>query len=147
MKIALAADHAGFEVKEQLKQWLTEQGHTLCDFGTQGKESCDYADYAGPAAAAVASGKYERGIFVCGSGQGVNITANKVVGIRSALCWLPELAAVARQHNDANVLCMAARFTPPELLLPIVTAFLSEKFEGGRHACRIGKIAGIEKKT
>ncbi len=139
-KIALCSDHAGFELKEVVKAWLAERGFECEDFGTFSAESCDYADFAHPAAVAVEEGKCYPGIAICGSGNGIGMTLNKHQGIRAALCWDVELAALARQHNDANVLVMPARFISVELALRIVETFLSTGFEGGRHAARIAKI-------
>lgn len=141
MKIGIASDHAGYELKEQIKIWLSEQNHTVSDFGTNSTNSCDYPDYAHPLASAVETGECECGIAICGSGNGINITVNKHQGIRSALCWTEELAALARQHNNANIVALPARFIPQEKALAIVKTFLSTDFEGGRHQNRIDKIA------
>ncbi|KAA9333058.1 ribose 5-phosphate isomerase B [Hymenobacter busanensis] len=138
--LAIGSDHAGFAYKEMLKPWLTEQGYELRDFGTHSADSADYADFAHPLAAAVASGEVPRGILICGSANGVCITANKHKGVRAALAWLPELAELARQHNDANVLCLPARFVSEEQARQITRLFLDTAFEGGRHATRVGKI-------
>jgi ribose 5-phosphate isomerase B len=139
-RIAIGCDHAGFETKEKLVTYLKDQGHELKDFGTYSSDSIDYPDYARPVAQSVVSGKYELGIVLCGSGNGVNITANKTKGIRSALCWLPEIAALARQHNNANVCAIPARFVSVDLAKEIATAFLGAEFEGGRHSNRVNKI-------
>lgn len=139
-KIAVASDHAGFQLKEYLKPLLEEKGYELEDFGTFTAESCDYADFAHPAAEAVESGKCDFGIGICGSGNGMQITLNKHQSIRAALCWLPELASLARQHNDANFLVLPARFISEKDAVEIVDAYLNATFEGGRHLRRIKKI-------
>lgn len=138
--IGLAADHAGFELKEFAKKLLIEQGYTVKDFGTYSTESTDYADYAHPLAWAVESGECARGVAVCGSGSGINMTLNKHQHIRAALCWIPEIATLARQHNDANVLVMPGRFISAEEAEKIMKAFFSADFEGGRHLKRINKM-------
>lgn len=140
MKIALGSDHAGFAQKEMLRAWLGEQGHDVQDFGTYSADSVDYPDFAHPLAAAVAAGAPAQGILLCGSANGVCITANKHAGVRAAIAWLPELAALARQHNDANVLCVPARYVSEEQAREIVSAFLETDFEGGRHQQRVSKI-------
>lgn len=139
-KIAVASDHAGFERKQFLLKYLGSKGIETKDFGTYSSESCDYPDYAHPMAEAVENGEFPMGISLCGSGNGINITANKHQGIRSALCWIPEIAVLARQHNDANVLAIPARFTTDDETIAIVDAFLNSEFEGGRHKRRIDKI-------
>ncbi len=139
-KIALCSDHAGYEKKEMIKGYLEANGIEFEDFGTHSTESCDYPDYAHPAALAVESGECGRGIALCGSGNGIAMTLNKHQGIRAALCWLPELASLARRHNDANVLVLPARFIEPEVALEIVNTYLNTEFEGGRHQRRIDKI-------
>ncbi len=144
MKISVASDHAGYELKEAVKEHLTAAGHEVVDFGTNSTESTDYPDYAAPAARAVASGEVERGVFVCGSGQGMVMTANKVRGVRAALAWLPEVARLSRQHNDANVLALPARFTGAEQALEIVDAWMDAEFEGGRHIPRVEKMMKAE---
>lgn len=138
--IALCSDHAGYELKSIIEGYLEANGREFEDFGTFSAESCDYADFAHPCALAVEAGRCYPGIAMCGSGNGIAITLNKHQGIRAALCWTPELAALARQHNDANVLVLPARFIPAELALKIVDTFLSTSFEGGRHQRRIDKI-------
>lgn len=140
MRIALASDHAGFDLKEFLKPYLEGKGYELEDFGTHSDASCDYPDFAHPAATAVETGNCDLGVAMCGSGNGINMTLNKHQGIRSALCWLPELAELARRHNNANVLVLPARFISKEEALKIVEAFLASSFEGGRHQKRIDKI-------
>ena len=140
MKIALASDHAGYEMKEFLKGYLEQAGYDFEDFGTHSSESCDYPDFAHPAAKAVEDGSCELGIGVCGSGNGMQITLNKHQGIRAALCWLPELASLAKQHNDANFLVLPARFITLLESASIADAFFEAKFEGGRHERRVKKI-------
>lgn len=139
-KLAIAADHAGFELKEYLKIQLGEH-YEIQDFGTHSLDSVDYPDFVHPAATSVESGENELGILVCGSGQGVQITANKHQKIRCALCWMPELASLSRQHNNANMIALPARFIAKELALEIVQKFLETDFEGGRHQNRVEKIA------
>ncbi|MFM7023033.1 MAG: ribose 5-phosphate isomerase B [Flavobacteriales bacterium] len=141
MKIAIAADHAGFHLKDTIKEYLASKGYQVKDFGTDSDQSCDYPDYAHPLAKAVNDGAYKLGILICGSANGVNITANKHQKVRSALCWNVEVAKLARQHNDANVVALPSRFISKELAMEIVEAFISTDFEGGRHANRVNKIA------
>ena len=144
MKISIASDHGGFDLKEDLRAWLTGQGHEVVDFGCHGKESCDYPDFAGPAARAAASGECERGIVICTTGIGASMTANKVKGVRCALCGDPWSAEMTRRHNDANVLAIGAGVTGPLLARQIVTAFLTHEFEGGRHQRRVDKVMSTE---
>lgn len=139
-KIAMCSDHAGYELKCIVQGYLESQGLQYEDFGTFSADSCDYADYAHPCAEAIESGRCYPGIAMCGSGNGINMTLNKHQGIRAALCWTPELARLARAHNNANVLVMPARFITPEVALEIVDVFLSTPFDGGRHERRIEKI-------
>lgn len=139
-KIGLASDHAGFELKEFVKNWLTERSYPYKDFGTYSTESCDYADYAHPLAIAIENGECYKGIAICGSGEGISMTLNKHQGIRAALCWIPEIAHLARQHNDANVLVMPGRFIENETAEKILEEFFSTGFEGGRHQRRIEKM-------
>ncbi|MBN8576110.1 MAG: ribose 5-phosphate isomerase B [Cyclobacteriaceae bacterium] len=141
MKIAIGADHAGFEYKQELLSQLQAQGHTVSDFGTHSTDSVDYPDFAHPVAASVESKQNELGILICGSANGVAITANKHQGIRAAICWLPELAALARQHNNANVICIPARFVTATEAARMVEIFLATPFEGGRHNNRVSKIS------
>jgi ribose 5-phosphate isomerase B len=141
MKIAIGADHAGFEYKEKIKSWLTKSGYEVKDFGTHSADSADYPDFAHPVASAVENKQYELGILVCGSANGVAITANKHQGIRAAICWNEELAALSRQHNNANIVCLPARFVSYDVAERIADTFLNEKFEGGRHERRVSKIA------
>ncbi|MFP4664739.1 MAG: ribose 5-phosphate isomerase B [Bacteroidales bacterium] len=138
--IAVAADHAGFQLKERIKQYLKDEGYEVKDFGTHSEESTDYPDYAHPLAQSVESGDSDLGFSFCGSGNGISMTANKHQGIRSALCWEEELAALARQHNNANVCSIPARFVSEEKGLGIAKTFLNSGFEGGRHQRRIDKI-------
>lgn len=140
-KIAIGSDHAGFSLKEHIKEWLQQQGYEVQDHGTYSVEAADYADFAHPVASAVESGAAEKGVLVCGSGQGVAITANKHQGIRAALVWDTPLAALARQHNDANVICLPERFIAKETAIRCVDTFLRTDFEGGRHARRVAKIS------
>lgn len=140
-KLAIGADHAGFELKEQLKKWLLDNGFELKDFGTHSAESADYPDFAHPVASAVEKQEFDLGLLVCGSANGVAITANKHQGIRAAICWNEELASLARQHNNANILCLPARFIASDLAEKILDRFLNTSFEGGRHARRVDKIS------
>ena len=138
--IGLCSDHAGFPLKQHVKHWLESKGWTYKDFGTYSEESCDYPDYAHPMAEAIEAGECGYGIAICGSGQGISMTMNKHQGIRCALCWAPELAALSRQHNDANVLAMPGRFISNEQADAIMEAFFHTDFEGGRHQRRVAKI-------
>lgn len=138
--IAICSDHAGFELKSIIEGYLEANDKQYKDFGTYSAESCDYPDFAHPCANAVESGQCYPGIAMCGSGNGIAMTLNKHQGIRAAICWTPELARLARQHNDANVLVLPARFINPVEALAIVDAFLEADFEGGRHQRRIDKI-------
>lgn len=142
MKIALASDHAGYAEKERLKPLLRELGLQVDDLGTGSEDAVDYPDYARKVAEQVAAGRAEQGVLVCGSGTGMAITANKVPGIRAAVAWSEETARLAREHNDANVLAIGARTTPPEQIPAIVRAWFSADFEGGHHAERVNKIEG-----
>jgi ribose 5-phosphate isomerase B len=139
-KIAIGADHAGFEFKELLKAWLEKNGYAVKDFGTHSLESADYPDFAHPVAEAVERNKFDLGVLLCGSANGVAITANKHQGIRAALCWTEEVAELARQHNNANIVCIPARFVSYEGAEKILDRFLSTSFEGGRHQRRVDKI-------
>jgi len=140
MKIAIGGDHAGFAYKEVLKNSLVKQGITVIDFGPMSVASVDYPDFAHPVANAVEHNECELGILICGSGNGVAITANKHQGIRAALCWTEELGVLARQHNNANILCLPARFIDIDLAQNITNRFVVTPFEGGRHENRINKI-------
>ena len=139
--VGLACDHAGYELKQFVASWLSEQGVPYRDFGTYSTESCDYPDFAHPLALAVERGECYPGVAVCGSGNGINITLNKHQGVRAALCWIEEIARLARQHNDANVCVMPGRFIDQTTAQAILEAFFSTAFEGGRHQRRIDKIA------
>ncbi len=141
MNIAIGSDHAGFALKTTLITILEAQGHQVRDFGCYSEDSIDYPDYAHPVAEEIEQQKSELGILICGSGNGISMTANKHQGIRCALCWNPEVASLARQHNDANILSLPASFISPEVAQEILTAFLSAEFEGGRHANRVSKIS------
>jgi ribose 5-phosphate isomerase B len=138
--IAIGCDHAGFEYKEALRSFLSEQGYTVINFGTDSLSSVDYPDYVHPLCNAVEGGKADIGILLCGSANGVAITANKHQNIRASICWINEIAELARQHNNANVVCIPARFTSLEQSKKIVTTFLNTNFEGGRHQARVDKI-------
>lgn len=140
-KIAIGSDHAGFELKEHLRTWLEEQGYNYQDFGAFSKDSADYPDFAHPVALAVESKEFDLGLLICGSANGVAITANKHQGIRAAICWTEEIASLARQHNDANIACLPARFISVDLAEEITAKFIKTEFEGGRHATRVGKIS------
>ena len=142
--LAIGADHAGYEAKETIKEYLQEKMIEVKDFGTFSKESCHYPVFAEKVSRSVASGESEKGILVCGSGIGVSIAANKIKGIRAALCYEPLLAEMARKHNDANVLCLGARFSGAETIKKIIDVFLKTEFEGGRHAERVKLISDIE---
>ena len=140
-KIAIGADHAGYELKEHLKKWLEQNGFATKDYGTFSNESADYPDFAHPVALAVEKKEADLGLLVCGSGNGVAITANKHQGIRAAICWKEDLAALAREHNDANILCLPSRHISTELAEKITDRFLNSSFEGGRHARRVDKVS------
>jgi len=139
LKIAIGGDHAGFSYKQQFLQKL--QVKELKDFGTYSADSVDYPDFAHPVASAVESGEFDLGILICGSANGVAITANKHQGIRAAICWNEELASLARKHNNANIVCIPERFISFELAEKIVETFFTTEFEGGRHANRVNKIS------
>ncbi|RMG77085.1 MAG: ribose 5-phosphate isomerase B [Bacteroidetes bacterium] len=140
-KIAIGCDHAGFPYKDAIVRLLKKRGIEVIDFGTNSPDSVDYPDFAHPVANAVESHEADLGIVLCGSGNGVAMTANKHAGIRAALCWKVEIARLARQHNDANVLAIPARFVSKRMALNMVKAFLDTDFEGGRHARRVQKMA------
>jgi ribose 5-phosphate isomerase B len=141
LPVAIGADHAGFEYKEEVKKLLGAAGMMVDDKGTYSADSVDYPDFAHPVATDVTEHKAAFGILICGSGNGVCITANKHAGIRAALCWNEELASLARQHNNANVLCIPARFVSIDLAKEMVRTFMNTSFEGGRHERRVEKIA------
>lgn len=139
-KIGICSDHAGYELKERFKLVLQEKGLEVVDFGTNSTKSCDYPDFAHGLGNAIDAGELVRGISICGSGNGISMTMNKHPKVRAALCWTREIAELARQHNDANVCSMPARFISYELALDILDAFLNVSFEGGRHQVRLDKI-------
>lgn len=139
-KIAIGGDHAGFQLKNKLKEVLTNNGIEVVDFGPYSDESCDYADFAHPLALSIEKKEADLGILICGSGNGIAITANKHQQIRAAICWEEELAKLARQHNDANILVLPARFISEEEGIKCMSVFITEDFEGGRHLKRIEKI-------
>ncbi|AMQ55186.1 ribose 5-phosphate isomerase B [Algoriphagus sanaruensis] len=141
MKVAIGGDHAGYEYKAKLIQKLESLGYEVKDFGPYSTDSVDYPDFVHPLSSAIEQGEFELGIVICGSGNGVAITANKHQGVRAALCWNEDLAALARQHNDANVIALPARFISFELAEKLAEIFLSTPFEGGRHTNRVNKIA------
>lgn len=142
--VGMASDHAGYELKEHIKKLLSESGFIVKDFGTDSPASMDYPDVAHPLALAVENKEVDFGIAMCGSGNGISMTLNKHQGIRAALCWTPELAALAKQHNNANILSLPARFISEETADEIVKAYLSASFEGGRHQRRIDKIPVLQ---
>lgn len=139
--IPIGCDHAGFEMKQEIMKHLTAKGYEMEDFGCYSTESIDYPDFGHPVASKVEQNGGMLGIIICGSGNGINMTANKHAGIRSALCWKPELASLARQHNDANIIALPARFVSIKEAIEMVDVFLTTEFEGGRHANRVNKIA------
>ena len=141
MKLAIAGDHAGYDYKQSLYNNLLSQGHEIKDFGPANNSSVDYPDFAHPVASFVEENPGSLGILVCGSGNGVAMAANKHAGIRAAVCWNEELAKLSRLHNNANIICIPARFISPERSLKLVHIFLTETFEGGRHANRVDKIS------
>lgn len=139
--IAIGCDHAGFEYKQSVIKWLKDQGYEVNDFGTHSTESVDYPDFAHPTALSVESGETAFGILICGSANGVNITANKHQGIRSALCWNNDVARLARQHNNANIIALPARFVALHYAIEMIDNFMNTAFEGGRHENRVNKIS------
>ena len=143
MKIAIGNDHAGTELKQQVLRYLEENNHTVINVGTDSDESVDYPDFAHQVGKMVNKNEIEMGVVICGSGNGVNITANKYPSVRSALCWTTEIAALARQHNNANVIAIPARFVSNTLALEMVKVFFETDFEGGRHSRRVDKIAQL----
>lgn len=146
MKIAVGSDHGGVELKEEIKKYLVTEGHEVKDFGTNSTESCDYPDYALPVAEAVVAKEFDFGILICGTGIGIGIAANKVPGVRAALCSDTFSAHATREHNDANILTLGQRVVGAGLALDIVKTFLNTEFQGERHQNRIDKITEIEKK-
>jgi ribose 5-phosphate isomerase B len=145
MKIAIAADHAGFALKEQLRRRLAQEGHEVVDFGATSAESCDYPDFAQPAARDVAQGRSDRGILVCSTGIGMAMAANKIAGVRAAPAQSEDEVHMTREHNDANVLTLGAKYLDEERALDLVHIFLETEFAGGRHARRVAKIAQLER--
>lgn len=139
--IHIGSDHAGFDLKSKIINYLNERDFEVIDHGTHSDESTDYPDYAHPVAESVESDENAKGILICGSGNGISITANKHQGVRCALSWLPEIAELARQHNDANIVSIPSRFVEPDKAIKIVESFLGTEFEGGRHERRVNKIA------
>ncbi|MFI3250222.1 MAG: ribose 5-phosphate isomerase B [Eubacteriales bacterium] len=144
MKLAIGSDHGGHRLKGVISAWLTEQGHAVTDFGTHSLDSCDYPDYAAPVAHAVAEGTCDFGILICTTGIGISISANKVDGIRCALCHDPLSAQLTRAHNDANILAMGAGIIGDNLAIEITSNFLTSTFEGGRHKTRVDKMMSLE---
>lgn len=143
MKIAIGSDHAGFDYKKEIVAYLSNLGHEIQDFGPMTADSVDYPDFAHPVATSVETEENTLGILICGAANGVAITANKHQGIRAAIAWQNEIAALARQHNNANIVCIPARFIDLELAKKITNTFITTEFEGGRHANRVNKIACI----
>lgn len=144
LRIAICNDHAGYELKNKVIEFLEGEGaEEIKDFGSYSAESCDYADFAHPMASAIKKGEFDFGISICGSGNGISMVLNKHLGIRAALCWKAEIAALARQHNDANVLSLPARFVTESEALDIIETFFMSEFEGGRHQRRVDKIDKI----
>lgn len=141
IKIAIGCDHAAFQLKEKLKPYLISKGYEIKDFGCYSEERADYPDFAHPVARGLENKDFDFGLLMCGSGNGINMTANKHKGIRSALCWNAEIAALARQHNDANILTLPARYVSEEEAKKCIDAFYSTGFEGGRHTDRVAKIS------
>ena len=141
MKLAVGSDHAGFEQKQELLDYLKDKGYEVKDFGTYSTESVDYPDYVHPLAEAISDGEYDFGILLCGSANGVAMAANKHRGVRAAVCWSEEITELSRQHNDANVLCLPSRFITMDDAQKFTDVFLTTSFEGGRHERRVNKIA------
>lgn len=143
-RIAIGSDHAGFESKERAKREIAALGIEVEDKGTDSLQSVDYPDFGAAVGRAVVNGEVDRGVVICGSGIGISIAANKVPGVRAALCWNEETAQLARQHNDANILCLGARFIEPELAARMIRAFIETEFDGGRHAQRVEKLTRLD---
>ncbi|MBD0325281.1 MAG: ribose 5-phosphate isomerase B [Pyrinomonadaceae bacterium] len=143
-KIAIGSDHAGYEAKELAKRELTALGMEVVDKGAHTPESVDYPDFGAAVGRAVAAGEVERGVLICGSGIGISMAANKVTGVRAALCWNEETARLAREHNDANILCFGARFIEPALAARMVRVFMETEFAAGRHAGRVEKLSRLD---
>ena len=140
MKIAIGGDHAGFQYKERLVVYLEKAGYTVEDFGPDTENSVDYPDYVHPLSSFIAAGDYHLGILICSSGNGVAMTANKYKNVRAALCWDREIASLARRHNNANIICLPAKFISYEYAESLVDIFIDTAFEGGRHEIRVNKI-------
>lgn len=140
MKIAIGNDHAGPDYKKAIVQYLESKGHEITNYGTDTFDSVDYPDFGHKVATAVSEGKVDFGIIICGSGNGIAMSANKHAKVRAALCWMKEIAALARQHNDANIISIPAKYTSIQQAIDMVDTFLNTEFEGGRHATRVGKI-------
>jgi ribose 5-phosphate isomerase B len=145
-RIAIGSDHAGYDVKETIKEQLVGLGYEVDDLGTHSTDAVDYPDFGRAVAESVANGRSDRGVLVCGSGIGMSMVANKVPGVRAALVWSEEAARLAREHNDANVLVLGARLTPPDTLGGIVRAFFAAEFAGGRHEQRVAKLKELDQK-
>ena len=139
-KIGIACDHAAYDLKELLGGYLSTKGFEVKDFGTYSEESCDYPDFAHALGEAIDNGELERGVALCGSGEGISMTLNKHQSVRAALCWIPEIAKLSRQHNNSNVLCMPARFISNDEALEMLNIWLETEFEGGRHQRRLDKM-------
>jgi ribose 5-phosphate isomerase B len=144
-RVAIGSDHAGYEAKELMKSELSALGLEVMDVGAHDLESVDYPDFGAAVGRAVATGEVERGVLVCGSGIGISMAANKVPGVRAALCWNEETARLAREHNDANVLCFGARLIAPDLAARMVRVFMETEFAGGRHGLRVEKLAQLDR--
>jgi ribose 5-phosphate isomerase B len=143
-KIAIGSDHAGYEGKERAKEAISALGYEVADYGAHGLESVDYPDFGAAVGRAVASGEVERGVVMCGSGIGISIAANKIPGVRAALCWNEETARLAREHNDANVLCIGARFIDADTAARMIRTFVETEFSGGRHQQRVEKLTKLD---
>lgn len=146
MKIAIGSDHAGFALKSALVAWLIDAGHAVVDLGTDSAERCDYPAYGAAVGQAVVDGRADRGVAVCGSGQGICMAANKVAGVRAAVIRTPDDAEMTRRHNDANVACFGERVTDAPTAIAALAVFLDTDFEGGRHATRVAQLAGLEQR-
>lgn len=145
MKISIGCDHGGFALKEQVAEHLKQLGHKVVDCGTYSTDSCDYPEFGAKAARMVADGQCQRGVVICTTGIGISISANKVKGIRCALCMNTDMAMMTRKHNDANMIAMGAKYVTPQLAFEMVDIFLSTDFEGGRHQIRVDKLMNIER--
>ena len=143
-RVAIGSDHAGYEAKESVKRELTALGVEVFDKGAHSLESVDYPDFGALVGRAVASGEVERGVLICGSGIGISMAANKIAGVRAALCWNEETVRLAREHNDANILCFGARFIEPAIAASMVSVFMKTEFAGGRHSQRVRKLSELD---